>query len=175
MKYEKRESIIPEWGEEFVSGNAKYTDDRIRRLLAARADGHSIETSALLAGVDDSTVYNWCKQYPGLREEMRRAKAHFEAQCVAAVQAQVRGGILKKRVTKRTKDGNAEILYEEYTLPDGKLSMEALARRNRKTWGQTSTVLVGEMSDEELAKALEEEGVLERLSGADGAEPGEEG
>lgn len=50
------------------------TDEAIRKLLEARADGASIEQACLLAEVGVSTYYDYVAEHPELSEQMERAK-----------------------------------------------------------------------------------------------------
>jgi hypothetical protein len=63
----------------------KYTDDTVKSIVNNLRSGNTQRDSALLAGISESTFYEWMK-YPEFSESIKRAEKECKARNIAIIQ-----------------------------------------------------------------------------------------
>ena len=130
--------------------SSKLSPDVAKIIYATVAVGCTYRAAAARAGIDPATLHRWradgekakSGKYHDFCEQLQGAEAIAQRRLEATVQASAVGGqvVTEKRTTIRAGKIVEEIVIEKTALPDGRLALMLLERRDPSSWGKRDKI-----------------------------------
>jgi hypothetical protein len=130
----------------------KYSEARARKICAAIAKGNTRRVAAALAGIDESTLYEWANQYPEFSKSLDHADAKAEAGYAGIFRKAALGYAATRTRTTVKADGMAETVTETHREFDWRAAESWLKRRRPDDWGDK--IDVKQLPDDALIRLL---------------------
>ena len=125
--------------------NLKYTPLLNKIVENKLLEGKAISLICKEFPIDESTFFNWCKQYPDFADSVREGQTGKIAKVAGAIYQSALGYTVEERTVKKDTEGNIETtIAEKYIKPSVTAQKHLLATQSVKAdkWKDTQEINV---------------------------------